>query len=136
MSKTVEDNWLLYDGECPFCSRYVKLVRLRETMNGLRLLDARTKPPELAQAQAAGLDVDEGMVLRWDGVLYAGDACMTRLALMSTPSNLFNRLNAGIFKHPRLSRLLYPVLRGCRNFILMLLGRRKIGAAPTQKNSA
>ena len=23
-------NWLLYDGECPFCSRYVRHVRLRE----------------------------------------------------------------------------------------------------------
>ena len=46
MTKQI-DNWIIYDGECPFCSRYVKLMRLEETIGDIRLIDARKNPPEL-----------------------------------------------------------------------------------------
>jgi len=48
------------------------------------------------------------------------------LALLSTPSSGFNRLNAALFRSPTASRLLYPVLRAGRNAVLRLLGRGKI----------
>ena len=31
MQDASSGNWLLYDGDCPFCSAYVSYVRLRET---------------------------------------------------------------------------------------------------------
>ena len=34
-------NWLVYDGDCPFCSRYVQLLRIREAVGPLRLVNAR-----------------------------------------------------------------------------------------------
>ena len=27
--------WIVYDGDCPFCTQYVKLVRPRETLASL-----------------------------------------------------------------------------------------------------
>ena len=57
---------------------------------------------------------------------YHGHDCIHMLALLSTPSSAFNRLNAARFRAPRAARLLYPVLRTGRNAALRLLGRSKI----------
>jgi hypothetical protein len=64
-----------------------------------------------------------------DGVLYHGDACMNRLALMSTGSGAFNRLNRLLFASPGLARLLYPPLVAGRRLSLRLLGRSTIDEA-------
>lgn len=120
--------WLLYDGECPFCSAYVGMVRLRESIGAVRLVDAREGGPELDELRAAGLSIDEGMALKLDGRLYHGDDCINALALLTTPSGAFNRLNAWVFRSPRRSRLLYPVLRRGRGLALAMLGRRGIEA--------
>ncbi len=91
---TAAGAWIVYDGECPFCSRYVAMLRLRETLGSIALVNARDGGPEVEEARAAGLDLDEGMVLKFDGRLYHGDDCIHRLALLSTPSGAFNRVNA------------------------------------------
>jgi predicted DCC family thiol-disulfide oxidoreductase YuxK len=117
---------IVYDGQCPFCSRYVKLVRLRESLGQVRLVNAREGGPLVDELQRAGVDLDEGMALKLDGRLYHGHDCIHMLALLSTPSSAFNRLNAALFRSPRAARLLYPVLRTGRNAALRLLGRSKI----------
>lgn len=123
---TAPENWLLYDGECPFCSRYVALVRLREAIGPLRLVDAREGGRELAIARSAGLDINTGMVLSLDGQLFHGDACLNRLALLSTSSGFFNRLNGFLFRSPWMARVSYPLMRSTRNGVLRLLGRSLI----------
>ncbi|HEY7841670.1 MAG TPA: DCC1-like thiol-disulfide oxidoreductase family protein [Gammaproteobacteria bacterium] len=122
----VAEPWLLYDGDCPFCSRYVKWVRLRENLPGLRLINARTGGAELEQVRSAGLDVDQGMVFAMDGRLYHGEECINVLALLSTPVGPFNRLNRLVFSSARLAALLYPALRAGRGAALALLGRSRI----------
>lgn len=117
---------IVYDGQCPFCSRYVKLVRLRESLGQVRLVNAREGGPIVEELQRAGVDLDEGMALKLDGRLYHGHDCLHMLALLSTPSSAFNRLNAALFRSPRAAWLLYPVLRAGRNTALRLLGRSKI----------
>ena len=117
---------IVYDGQCPFCSRYVELVRLRQSLGQVRLINAREGGPLVDELQRAGVDMDEGMALKLDGRLYHGHECIHMLALLSTPSSAFNRLNAALFRSPRAARLLYPVLRTGRNAALRLLGRSKI----------
>jgi predicted DCC family thiol-disulfide oxidoreductase YuxK len=124
--RTESETWIVYDGQCPFCSRYVQLVRLRETLGQVQLVDARKGGPQVEEVRHAGLDLDEGMVLKLDGRLYHGADCINMLALLSTPSSGFNRLNAALFRSPTASRLLYPVLRTGRNAVLRMLGRSKI----------
>ena len=118
--------WLLYDGECPFCARYVSMVRLRESIGRVRLIDARDQGPELLEVRAAGLNIDEGMVLKLNGRLHHGDECIQHIALLTTPSGVFNRLNAWVFRSGARSRALYPMLRTGRNTALRLLGRAGI----------
>lgn len=120
---------IVYDGACPFCSRFVRLLRLRDTLGRVELYDARDGGRIVDEILAAGLDMDEGMVLKMDGRLYHGEQCIHRLALLSTPSTRFNRLNRALFRSRTLSRLLYPILRAGRNAVLRLLGRPKFNAA-------
>ncbi|MEL6227378.1 MAG: DCC1-like thiol-disulfide oxidoreductase family protein [Pseudomonadota bacterium] len=125
--ETSHDNWLLYDGECPFCARFAAYTRLRETVGTLRLVNARDGGSEADEARAAGLVIDEGMVLKLDGRLYHGDACLNRLALLSSRSGFFNRMNYWAFRSPTFARLSYPVLKNGRALALRLLGRGKMG---------
>lgn len=120
------DNYLLYDGECPFCSHYVAHARLTEAAGPVGMIDARTRPDLVRFHAAAGLDINQGMILRLGGHSYFGGDVLNRLALLSTRSDLFNKTSAALFRHPRLARFLYPLLRGGRNAVLRLLGRRKI----------
>ncbi len=122
----MDGNYLLYDGECPFCSRYVARARVVAAAGPLALLDARLHPDLVRRHTAEGLDINEGMILRLDGRTYFGGDVLNRLALLSTRSGAFNKANAALFRHPRLSRLLYPLLRGGRNAALKMLRRGQI----------
>ena len=120
---------IVYDGECPFCASYLKLLRLRDAAGPVRLVDARSDDPAVQRVREAGFDLDEGMALIDAETIWHGEDCINRIALMSTPSGLFNRINATVFRSPRASKALYPVLRGGRNLALRLMGRKKINAA-------
>jgi hypothetical protein len=106
----------------------VQYLRVRQSVS-LRLVNARDGGALVDEVRRAGLDLDGGMVLKMGDRLYHGADCIHVLALLGSPSDAFNRVNAAIFRSERLSRLLYPVLRAGRNATLRLLGRSKVGAA-------
>ena len=135
-TSAVASNWLLYDGDCPFCSSYVGYVRLRDTVGQVTLADARQHPALVAEAKALGYDIDVGMVLKLDGHYYFGGDCIHALSLLTTPSGVFNRLNRAMFKSKTVARIAYPVLRTGRNLALVLLGRRRIGSNSTPVSDA
>ncbi|HEX5057621.1 MAG TPA: DCC1-like thiol-disulfide oxidoreductase family protein [Gammaproteobacteria bacterium] len=117
---------LVYDKECPVCDNYCRVVRIREGVGDLRLVDAREHTEVLREITALGWDIDQGMVLKMGGRLYYGSDAIHALALISSRSGFFNRINFWIFKSRRLSAVLYPVLRSCRDLLLKLLGVTKI----------
>ncbi|MBC8048523.1 MAG: DUF393 domain-containing protein [Chitinophagales bacterium] len=120
---------IVYDGECPFCTRYAKLVRLRETVGPVRIIDARSDDPLVAEVKAAGLDLDEGMAVKFNGRIYHGDECVHLLSLLTTPSGLVNRFMKTVFSSRRMSRIFYPWMVAGRNLSLRAMGNKKIGAS-------
>lgn len=117
---------LVYDRECPVCSAYVRMMRIRNDIGRLELVNARESSPIMDEITAAGLNIDQGMVLKMNNRLYFGADAIHMLSLISTRFGWFNRLNHGIFGSPTLSKMLYPVARGGRNLLLKLLGRTRI----------
>lgn len=117
---------LVYDKECPLCDSYCRMVRIRESLGMLRLVNARDAGPVMDEITAKGLDIDQGMVLKVDDVLYYGSDAIHALSLMSSPSGAFNRFNYWVFRSRRLSGMFYPVLRFFRNLFLKILGKTKI----------
>jgi predicted DCC family thiol-disulfide oxidoreductase YuxK len=123
---TNAESWILYDGECPFCTRYVRYTRLKEAAGPVRLLDAREAGPEVDEAHRRGYDLNEGMLLKYQGQFYHGDAALHVLAVLTTQSGVFNRVNAWLYRSPSRARIAYPFLRCGRNAALRLLGRKPI----------
>jgi len=118
--------YVVYDGECPFCSSYVKLLRLREAVGPVVLLNAREDHPVVRQVEEHGVVLDQEMALVMGNEIYSGGECINRLALMSTGSGFFNRINAALFSSPTFSKFAYPFLRSGRNLALKVLGRKQI----------
>src|SRR6266481_1637743 len=69
--------WIVYDGLCPFCSRYVLMYRIRQLIEKVHLIDARSDDPLVRELSAKGFDLNEGMAVKWNGgSTMAQTACM------------------------------------------------------------
>lgn len=119
-------NYMLYDGECPFCSRFVRLTRLRAAIGKVELIDARSRPDLVQYWTERGFDIDEGMLVHINGRTHWGADAVNMLALMSTPVDAFNKLNAMLFQSKPVAAFMYPAMRFGRNLTLRLLGRKKL----------
>jgi predicted DCC family thiol-disulfide oxidoreductase YuxK len=126
---------LVYDRECPACNAYCQIVKIKETVGNLRIVDARENSEVLNEITAFGLDIDQGMVLKMGGQLYYGADAIHALALISSRSGTFNRLNYWIFKSRTVSLILYPVLRFFRNLLLKILNKTKINNLQSKGNN-
>lgn len=125
MSPTEDGVTIVYDGDCPFCSAFVTMARLREAAGPVMLVDARQSPELAVRLTAEGYDLDEGMVVLVGGRAYFGAEAVNAIALMSSRSTVFNRAVAAVFERPRIAAALYPPMRAGRNLVLRLLGRRR-----------
>ena len=113
-----EENLLIYDKECPACNNYCQMVRIRNDIGELKTVDVREDSPILQEITDMGLNIDQGMVLKMGDKIYYGSDAIHALALVSSRSGLFNRINYWLFKSKTLSYTFYPVLRFCRNILL------------------
>lgn len=126
---------LVYDHECPFCKNYCQMVRIKNITEEMVLVDARQKSELMDKVTGAGLDIDQGMVLVLDDVMYYGSDAIHMLSLISSRSGLFNRFNYWLFSYKPISKILYPLLRTCRNLALKVLGKEKINNLQIRDNS-
>ncbi len=117
---------LIYDRQCPLCDYYVRILRIQESVGVLALVDARESTEFLSEVTAAGLDIDQGMVLKMNDQLYHGSDAIHMLSLLSTRSGSLNRIFFWIFRSRRLSVVLYPICRFFRNRLLKARGVKKI----------
>ena len=121
-----DDVTLVYDGQCPVCTIYGRSVDLEAGAGELKRVNAREDAGVVQAITKAGLDLDDGMVVKHRGQFYHGADALHIMALYGSRKGLANRLNRALFGSQSRSRLLYPVLRAGRNLLLRLLGRSKI----------
>ncbi|MGI9222525.1 MAG: DCC1-like thiol-disulfide oxidoreductase family protein [Woeseiaceae bacterium] len=130
----VQQVLVVYDKQCPACDYYCTMVKIRETVGRLVLLDARDGGEIMDGITARGLDIDQGMVVIVGQELYYGSDAIHVLALMGTNRGFFNRLAYWSFRSKAVSRILYPVLRTFRNFLLKILKVTKINNLEIEGN--
>jgi predicted DCC family thiol-disulfide oxidoreductase YuxK len=126
MTNPQDDVWLVYDGECPVCKTYCKYIRIREAVGRLHLIDAREPSPIMDEITAAGLDIDQGMVVKFKNAIYYGPDAIYMLTLLSTPSGFFNRINYYVFSTKVGSKIFYPIGKAFRTLLLKVLGIKYI----------
>jgi len=119
---------VIYDGDCPLCSTYIRMTRLSKAVGRPTLVNARERP-ELVRALAEnGVNLDAGMAVYYQGRVYVGSDAVHLLALLTTPVDLANRLAAAVLGRQNLARGLYPFLRAGRNLLLRLKNRPQFAA--------
>jgi len=136
-SNYAEPLYIVYDGDCPLCSRYVQFLRLKQSVGQVHLVNARdpgAHAPVINNLVERGYDLNEGMALVQGGHVAHGRDCINHIALLSTGSGLFNKLNTRIFASPARAKAFYPLMRTGRNLLLAVLGRRKINSAKARTN--
>jgi predicted DCC family thiol-disulfide oxidoreductase YuxK len=119
---------IIYDTDCPVCTAYSCAVEVGDDKSRPRLISARSNHAEVSAAMAAGLDLDDGMVVLYQGRRYHGAEAMHVLALAAPRKGVFAGINRILFGSLPVARVLYPVLRCGRSLLLLLLGRKKIAA--------
>jgi predicted DCC family thiol-disulfide oxidoreductase YuxK len=121
----VDDHKLVvvYDGECPFCKNYVRLMALRQAAGEVELVDARTQAPAVRRLVELGYDLNEGMAATYGGRVYYGSDAVTLLSSMSSERGWLGRSIALLLRDPARAHLLYPALKLGRRIVLKLLGR-------------
>ncbi len=126
--------YFIYDGDCPICRMAADLFVLRQRVGVFHTVDARreTDHPVLAEITDAGLDLDQGMVIKYQGALYHGDRAFLLMSQLGEPLGWFNRLTKILAPSRAIARLSYPIVRSLRNLLLWILGVKKINktAAP------
>lgn len=122
---------IYYDGDCPFCSKYVQLSRLRASVGRVDLIDLRSDTDARARFSAQGLDPDQGMIVQTEGGVFHGADAVQAISAMSSKSGLLNRIAATVFGNRLLAATLYPFMRAGRNATLFAMGRQ-----PMRKDDA
>ncbi len=126
---------VIYDGDCPFCTSYVSMMRLREAVGEVELVNAREGDARVRDIQRAGYDLDSGMVVLWQDEVFFGDGAVHLLATLSSAGGgVFNRIQRRAFSSPRRAARLYPVLAAGRRLYLRLAGRAPV--EPTAEKSS
>jgi len=120
---SAEPALIIYDGDCIFCQNYARLMRLREVVGPVELVDARSGDPRVRRYWRDGYDLNEGMLFVYRGQIYHGSDAVHVLAGLSGSSSWFNRFNRAIFSHRAVSTLLYPLLKLGRRVTLLARGK-------------
>lgn len=112
---------IIYDGDCPFCQAYTRLLRLQQGSGPVEMLSARSDDARLLSYWQQGYDLNAGMLVVLNNQVYAGAEAMQVLASCSSASDFFNRLHRTIFSSRKLAAFLYPILKLGRRMTLLLM---------------
>jgi predicted DCC family thiol-disulfide oxidoreductase YuxK len=120
--------WFVYDGECPLCHRASLSYKLKQSVGQLQLVDARTQAdhPVMQEINVAGIDLDKGMALKYQGHLYAGKDALHLMALLGAEEGVYNKINNRLFRSQGRAAFFYPFLKSVRNLLIRLKGVGKI----------
>ena len=117
---------ILYDGDCPVCGEYLNMMKIRELVNGVKLVNARTRPDLVDRLRALGYEVNEGIVLAHEGGIVFGATALSLIAQLGESRRMINRASATVFRIPVFGEAFYVVLKTGRKLLLRLLRRELI----------
>ena len=103
-------DFLLYDGECPICSRYVLWTNIRNKNPDIALLDARQQPELVAALRTEGIEINNTMFLQVDGRSFVGAAAMAKISIYMPQNTLPQRILRSLTSTQLSFKTIYPGL--------------------------
>ncbi len=112
--------YLLYDGECLLCSNTALALRLRQQVKAMTLINARQQHVLVNKVNQLGLDLNQGIVVFYQGTVTSGYKAMHYLAQLAARPNLFNKILASVFKYKWVNFVCYPLFKMLRRILLFV----------------
>ena len=108
---------LYYDGECPFCSKYADILKLKSCYE-LKICNARE---DLSWRECAkNIQLDDGVVLIVDDICYQGVEALDMLLKICKYQGLFFGMHKLVFSNPLIGNGVYYVFKLLRKVALFL----------------
>ncbi|MBT5435710.1 MAG: DUF393 domain-containing protein [Rhodospirillaceae bacterium] len=116
-----EPIYLVYDDQCPVCRTWCRDA-FSDSSTGITLVDARRPGDLMDEITAAGLDVDQGMVLKVNGKLFYDAEAIREATALSPRRGIAGSMNHVLFSRNGAAALAYPLGKAFRSLLLRLLG--------------
>lgn len=117
---------IVYDQECPFCSDFVRILRIKSVGNEVEMINARETSSEIISKLSEKYNLDDGMIVILDGTEYYGDRAAHILSILSTTNAFRGKLYQLILRNKRIASFAYPVLVILRKLYFKLIGKKLI----------
>mgnify|MGYP000564756772 FL=1 len=112
---------LYYDKQCPFCSKYANLLKLKESFE-ITLKDARENQSEIALL-CGNLNINDGFIVVYKNDCFQGAKALAFLNSAVDKTTFLGKLHF-FFRYDNLfSNLLYKIFFIWRKIILFILGK-------------
>lgn len=112
-----------YDGQCPFCSAYVRVNRLHALDIDLQLIDLRQDLAFVESLRERGINPQEGIYAHYQGQDYFAEGAMALIGGLTSSSSFVARGFKWWFQSHARARFIYPLLKFGRGLALKILGR-------------
>ena len=110
---------LYYDKQCPFCSKYANLLKLKENFE-ISLKDARENQSEISLI-CPNLNINDGFIVIYENDCFQGAKALEFLNSAVDKDTFLGKLHF-IFRYDNIfSKILYNVLFILRKIILFVL---------------
>ena len=110
---------LYYDKQCPFCSKYANLLKLKENFE-ITLKDARENLSEMSFV-CGNLNINDGFIVVYKNDCFQGSKALAFLNSAVDKTTFLGKLHF-IFRYDNIfSKILYNVLFILRKIILFVL---------------
>ena len=109
----------LYDKQCPFCSKYANLLKLKENFE-ITIKDARENQSEISLI-CPNLNINDGFIVIYENDCFQGAKALEFLNSAVDKDTFLGKLHF-IFRYDNIfSKILYNVLFILRKIILFVL---------------
>ena len=113
----------IYDGECPFCNHFAELLEIKSKINNIKILDGRKNLTLINSLLDKGYDLDKGAILLKDKDIFHGAKAINTICKhINNPSSALLLVLSNVFKSPKRTKVLFPLLVTARRFTLISKG--------------
>ncbi len=110
---------LYYDKQCPFCSKYAKLLKLKENFE-INLKDARENIDEIS-VLCKNLDINDGFIVIYKNDCFQGAKALEFLNRAVDKTTILGKLHFFFAYENIFSKFLYKTLFILRKIVLFIL---------------
>ncbi len=119
MSLAQDKNFLLYDGECPFCTSFSKFYELKKALPGIEIVSMRDAVRLQDLSLPKTLDFNKGMILVLsDGRILQGEPAFRLINGNVKKTSLRDHIVIGMNSIKPITKIVYPLLFKMRLMVL------------------